>query len=284
VFARIRPEQKLDIVRAWQRAGQVVAMTGDGVNDGPALRCADIGIAMGKDGTEGARQAADLVLTDDDLGTVVAAIEEGRRIYTNVRTFLRYALSGGLAEILVMLIGPLLGLAAPLVPAQILWINMLTHGLPGVAIGAEPSDPQAMRRGPRSPDEQVLGAGLWQRVAWTGTLIAAVTLAAALWIRATGGPWQTMVYVVLGVAQLGVAIALRRPSPTGERRRLRFLDVAVAGALVAQVGPLFVTPLRELLSLQPLSASELAVAVAFAIVPGVVVAIRRSWKHKVVRR
>ncbi len=279
VFARIRPEQKLDIVRAWQHAGHVVAMTGDGVNDAPALRRADIGVAMGKDGTEVARQAADLILTDDDLGTVVAAIEEGRRIYANVRTFLRYALSGGLAEVLVMLIGPMLGLAAPLLPAQILWINMLTHGLPGVAIGAEPADPRAMRRGPRSPDEQILGAGLWQRVAWTGALITAVTLAAALWARSTDAPWQTMAYVVLGVAQLGVAIALRRPRPTGERR-LRFLDVAVAGALVAQVGPLFIPPLRELLGLHPLSASELAVATAFAILPGLVVAIRRVWKAR----
>jgi Ca2+-transporting ATPase len=275
VFARIRPEQKLDIVQAWQRAGHVVAMTGDGVNDAPALRRADIGVAMGRGGTEVARQAADLVLTDDDLGTLVAAIEEGRRIYANVRTFLRYALSGGLAEILVMLVGPMLGLAAPLLPAQILWINMLTHGLPGVAIGAEPADPRSMRRGPRSPDEQVLGAGLWQRVAGTGTLIAAVTFAAALWTRSTGGPWQTMAYVVLGLAQLGVAIAVRRPRPSGERRRLRFLDLAVAGALVAQVGPLFVAPLRELLSLHALSASELAVAAAVAIIPGLVVAFRR---------
>ncbi|MEI8406546.1 MULTISPECIES: cation-translocating P-type ATPase [unclassified Kribbella] len=277
VYARIRPEQKLDIVSAWQRAGHVVAMTGDGVNDAPALRRADIGVAMGKDGTEVARQAADLILTNDDLGTVVAAIEEGRRIYANVRTFLRYALSGGLAEVLVMLIGPMLGLAVPLVPAQILWINMLTHGLPGVAIGAEPADPQAMRRGPRAPDEQVLGAGLWQRIAWTGALIAAVTLASAIWARSTAVPWQTMTYLVLGLAQLGVAIALRRPRPQGERR-LRFLDVAVAGALVAQCGPLFVSPLRDLLHLQPLSASQFAIAAAFAVLPGLVVAIRRILK------
>ncbi|MFI6674246.1 cation-translocating P-type ATPase [Kribbella sp. NPDC050470] len=274
VYARIRPEQKLDIVRAWEDAGHVVAMTGDGVNDAPALRRADIGVAMGKEGTEVARQAADLILTDDDLGTVAAAIEEGRRIYANVRTFLRYALSGGLAEVLVMLIGPLLGLATPLVPAQILWINLLTHGLPGVAIGAEPADPRAMRRGPRSPGEQVLGAGLWQRIAWTGTLIAAVSLAAALWARSTGAPWQSMTYLVLGLAQLGVAIALRRPRPRGEPR-LRFLDVAVAGALVAQVAPLLLPPLRDLLSLQPLSMTQFAVSLAFAVLPGLVVALLR---------
>ncbi|TCC30785.1 cation-translocating P-type ATPase [Kribbella speibonae] len=276
VFARIRPEQKLDIVSAWQDAGHVVAMTGDGVNDAPALRRADIGVAMGQGGTEVARQAADLVLTDDDLGTVEAAIEEGRRIYTNIRTFLRYALSGGLAEVLVMLIGPLLGFAVPLLPAQILWINMLTHGVPGVAIGAEPADPETMRQPPRSPQEQVLGAGLWQRIAWTGTLIGIVTLVAAYWTRHAGGPWQTMAYLVLGLAQLGVALALRRPGLPGARRRPRFLDTAVAGALLLQILPLFVTPLRNLLGLQLLSAQEFLVALALAVLPALAIIAGRT--------
>jgi P-type Ca2+ transporter type 2C len=139
VFARTRPEQKLDIVAALQGRGHVVAMTGDGVNDAPALRRADIGVAMGASGTEVARQAADLVLTDDNLATVVTAVREGRRIYDNIRRFLRYALAGGVAEIVVMLAGPFLGLSIPLLPAQILWVNLLTHGLPGVALGAEPA-------------------------------------------------------------------------------------------------------------------------------------------------
>ncbi|WP_329000991.1 cation-transporting P-type ATPase [Kribbella sp. NBC_00709] len=274
VFARIRPEQKLDIVSAWQAAGHVVAMTGDGVNDAPALRRADIGVAMGKGGTEVARQAADLVLTNDDLGTVAAAIEEGRRIYTNIRTFLRYALSGGLAEVLVMLIGPLLGFGVPLLPGQILWINMLTHGLPGVAIGAEPADPRTMQRPPRSPQEQILGAGLWQRIAFTGTLIAAVTLAAALWAHSVGASWQTMSFLVLGVAQLGVAVALRRPNPpTG--RRLRFLDLAVIGALAAHLLPLVLAPLRELLGLQAMTGTEILCALALASVPGLATTVSR---------
>ncbi|WP_327635192.1 cation-transporting P-type ATPase [Kribbella sp. NBC_00482] len=274
VFARIRPEQKLDIVRAWQDHGHVVAMTGDGVNDAPALRRADIGVAMGKGGTEVARQAADLVLTDDDLGTIEAAIEEGRRIYTNIRTFLRYALSGGLAEVLVMLIGPLLGFAVPLVPGQILWINMLTHGLPGVAIGAEPADPGTMQQPPRSPQEQILGAGLWKRIALTGALIAAVTMTAAVWARSVGAPWQTMSFLVLGLAQLGVAIALRRPNPP-DGRRLRFLDLAVAGALAAQMLPLALAPLRDLLGLQSLTVTEILCALALASVPGLATAIGR---------
>jgi Ca2+-transporting ATPase len=274
VFARTRPEQKLDIVRSWQDRGHVVAMTGDGVNDGPALRRADIGVAMGRDGTEVARQAADLVLTDDDLGTVVAAIGEGRRIYANVRTFLRYALSGGVAEVVVMLLGPLFGLAVPLLPAQILWINMLTHGLPGVALGAEPADPDVMHARPRSPQEFVLGGGLWRRIAWTGLLIAGVTLGVGWWSYTAGRAWQTMIFLVLGLAQLGVAVALRRRGDG----RLRFLDVSVAGAVLLQVAGVFLPPLRALLGTEPLGAADLLVAVIAATVPGIAVALQRWWR------
>ncbi|HEY6932037.1 MAG TPA: HAD-IC family P-type ATPase, partial [Marmoricola sp.] len=163
VFARTRPEHKLQIVSAWQDRGAVVAMTGDGVNDGPALRKADIGVAMGHRGTEVARQAADMVLADDELTTVEHAIEEGRRVYTNIRRFLVFGLSGGTAEILLMLVGPFTGLRVPLLAAQILWLNLLTHGLTGVAIGAEPVDPRAMSSPPRPPEQSVLGSGLWQR-------------------------------------------------------------------------------------------------------------------------
>lgn len=269
VFARTRPEQKLDIIAAQQHRGHVVAMTGDGVNDAPALRRADIGVAMGGEGTEVARQAADLVLTDDNLGTMAFAIGEGRRIYANVRTFLRYALSGGVAEVAVMLLGPLLGLAVPLLPAQILWINMITHGLPGVAIGAEPAGPGILRRSPRSPDEFVLGGGLWRRVAWTGALIAVVTLGVAWWSYRDGGPWQTVVFLTLGLAQLGVAVALRR---WGGGWRPRFLDLAVAGAVLLQLAGVFLPPLRALLGTEPLDATSLAVAAVAAILPGLVVA------------
>ncbi|WP_173086682.1 cation-translocating P-type ATPase [Phytohabitans rumicis] len=208
VFARIQPEQKLDIVTALQARGHVVAMTGDGVNDAPALRRADIGVAMGG-GTEVARQAADLVLVDDNLATVGTAVREGRRIYDNIRRFLRYGLSGGLAEILVMLLGPAFGLAVPLLPAQILWVNLLTHGVPGVALGAEPAEPGTMRRAPRSPQESVLGAGLLRAVLLTGGLLAAVVLGAGIAADALDRPWQSIVFVVLGLAQLGVALAVR---------------------------------------------------------------------------
>ncbi|WDZ82384.1 cation-translocating P-type ATPase [Micromonospora cathayae] len=276
VFARTQPEQKLDLVAGLQARGHVVAMTGDGVNDAPALRRADIGVAMGG-GTEVARQAADLVLVDDNLATVATAIGEGRRIYDNIRRFLRYALSGGVAEIAVMLAGPLFGLAVPLLPAQILWINLLTHGLPGVALGAEPAEPGILRRAPRSPDESVLGAGLGRAVLLTGGLIAAVTLVAGVVAAQLDRPWQSVVFVVLGLAQLGVALAVRAPRPAGARHGNRALLVAVAGSALLQVAGVLLPPLRDLLGTEALGGAELLACVAVSVLPGLLLrGLRRS--------
>jgi Ca2+-transporting ATPase len=254
VFARATPEQKLTIIQARRSAGDIVAMTGDGVNDGPALRRADIGVAMGRRGSEVARQAADLVLADDDLATVVAAAEEGRRVYANIRRFLLYGLSGGTAEIAVMLAGPFLGLPLILLPAQILWVNLLTHGLPGVALGSEPVEPGVMQRPPRPPAESVLGAGLWPRILRVGVVIAAVTLAVAVWGHATGRPWQSMAFFALGTTQLAVALGSRARPGT---RTNPMLLVAVAGALALQLAGLYLPLLRELLGTQPLPWADL---------------------------
>ncbi|MEU9891045.1 cation-transporting P-type ATPase [Sphaerisporangium sp. NPDC051011] len=261
VYARATPEQKLDIVQGMRERGDILAMTGDGVNDGPALRRADIGVAMGERGTEVARQAADLVLADDDLGTVVAAVEEGRRIYANTRRFLIYALSGGAAEIAVMLLGPFAGLALPLLPAQILWINLLTHGLPGVALGGEPAAPGSMTGPPRPTTQSILGAGLWQRVIRIGVVLTAVTLGVAIWAHHTGRPWQSMAFFALGATQLGVAI--------GSRTRQRSLAnpmllLAVAGALTLQLAGLYLPPFQELLGTRPLSAGDLLIVIALS--------------------
>ncbi len=267
VYARTRPEQKVNIVRSLQAAGHVVAMTGDGVNDAPALRAADIGVAMGRGGTEVARQAAALVLADDDLGTVVAAIEEGRRILANIRAFLRYALSGGFAEVLVMIVAPFIGMPIPLLPGQILWINMLTHGPPGVAFGAEPVDPAVMKQPSRHPEESVLGDGLGRQILVLGSVIAAVALAAGLAADASGQPVQSHVFLVLGLAQLGVAMALRNPR-RGRTWRGRSLEAAVAVSAVLLLAALYVPALQDLLHTDPLEAQALIPLFLLSMIPG----------------
>jgi Ca2+-transporting ATPase len=275
VFARVRPEQKLALVRAWQEAGEVVAVTGDGVNDGPALRLADIGVAMGLGGTEVARQAADLVLTDDRLQTVVAAVEEGRRIHDNLRRYLRYALSGGFAEVLVMLLAPLAGFAVPLLPGQILWINMLTHGLPGVALGADPGSASAMRRPPIPRGQALIDRTMGKQVLFTGLLLAIASVVAAATARSMGQDWQTSMFLVLGAGQLGVALAVRA---RGAARHNPFLAVAVLAAALLQVLAVTFPPLRELLNTGPLT-RELWVGCLFlSALPGLLTWLRRTGR------
>lgn len=277
VYARVRPEHKVDIVDAWQRRGDVVAMTGDGVNDAPALRRADIGIAMGDRGTEVARQAADLVLADDDLRTVVVAVGEGRRIYGNIRRFLRYGLSGGFAEVLVLMAGPFVGIPIPLGPGQILWINMITHGLPGVAFGGEPPDPADMKRPSPSPEQSVLGRGLLRQILVAGTLIGIVALAAGL--LAPDSHRQTWVFLTLGLAQLGVALSLRAPRG-GLQWRSRGLEVAVLIAAALQVLAVAWSPLRDLLRTDTVPAADALLVLALSAAPGLVLGLWQRFSAR----
>jgi len=266
VVSRATPEQKVALVDAYREAGEIIAMTGDGVNDAPALRHADVGVAMGERGTEVARQAADLVLADDNLATMVTAVAEGRRIYANVRRFLLYGLSGGCAEVLVMLLGPFLGLPLPLLPAQILWINLMTHGLVGVALGAEPGESDAMNRPPRPATESVLGDGLWKRALRLGVLLTGLTLLVAVWADRSGEEWQTMTFLTLGAVQLGVALALRAQPRTWANP---LLLVAVTGAALLLLAGTYLGTLAGLLGTEPVLGRDLlvvgaAVLVAFA--------------------
>ena len=262
VYARMNPEQKLRIVEAWRARGAVVAMTGDGVNDAPALRLADIGVAMGITGTEVSKEAADMVLADDDFATIVHAVEEGRRIYDNIRRFVRYLLTTNSAEVWVMFLAPFLGLPIPLLAVQILWINLVTDGLPALALGVEPVEPDAMRRRPRPSGESILGAGLWKQALWVGLLMAAVVLGIQAIAIEAGWHWQTMVFTTLALLQLGNALAVR-----SERLSVfslgfgtnRPLALAVGGTLLVQLALIYVPALQPIFVTEALGAPELIV-------------------------
>jgi Ca2+-transporting ATPase len=284
VFARTNPEQKLRIVNAWKRHGAVVAMTGDGVNDAPALRRADIGVAMGQSGTDVSKEAADMVLADDDFATIVHAVEEGRRIYDNIRRFVRYLLTTNSGEVWVMFLAPVFGLPVPLLPIQILWINLVTDGLPAVALGLEPAEPDTMRRRPRPPDESIFAGGLWQHALWVGLLMAAVVLPLQAGARAAGWAWPTMVFTTLAFLQLGHALAVR-----SEHRSFfslgaasnPWLLAAVAGTVAVQLAIIYVPVLHGVFGTAALGPAEMAVVAIASTTVFVAVEIEK-WLRRLV--
>jgi Ca2+-transporting ATPase len=262
VYARTSPEQKLDIVQAWQANGDIVAMTGDGVNDAPALRAADIGVAMGIAGTEVAKEAADMVLTDDNFASIVTAVGEGRRIYDNIRRFVQYTLTSNAGEIWVMFLGPFVGLALPLLPVQILWINLVTDGFPGLALGVEPAEPDVMEREPRPPNESIFAGGVWQHLLIVGLLMGFVCLALGVWAEAMDRPWQTMLFTTLALSQLGHAMAIRSDRQSLFTQGLRSnlaLTLTVLVTLGVQMVIIYWEPLQRLLHTEALSTFELFV-------------------------
>ena len=261
VFARVSPEHKLRIVDALQAHGEIVAMTGDGVNDAPALKRADIGVAMGKGGTDVAREAASLVLLDDNFATIVGAVREGRRIFDNIRKFIRYAMTGNSAEIWVILLAPFLGLPIPLLPIHILWVNLMTDGLPGLALAAEPEEEGVMQRPPRAPSESVFAHGMWQHIVWIGLVTAAVSLFAQAWaIRSGSQHWQTMVFTVLTLSQMGHVLAIRSERASLFHQGL-FSNLTLLGAVVLtfalQMATIYVPLLNPIFNTAPLNAREL---------------------------
>jgi Ca2+-transporting ATPase len=261
VYARVAPEQKLKIVRALQARGHLVAMTGDGVNDAPALRQAEVGVAMGITGTDVAKQAGSLILLDDNFATIVRAVREGRKIYDNLRRFIRYAVTTNSSEILTMLVAPLLGLPIPLLPLQILWVNLITDGLPGLAMAAEPEERNIMQRPPRRPSEGVFADGLGVHVVWVGVLMAALAIGTQIVALRIGSPaWQTMVLCVIAFSQLAHALAIRSESESlftqGLFSNLPLLG-AVAATLLLQLALVYVPWLNDLFRTHPLSPMEL---------------------------
>lgn len=262
VFARVIPEQKIHIVGAFQRLGKVVAMTGDGVNDAPALKRADIGIAMGKSGTDVAREASDLVLLDDRFSTIVSAVREGRRIYDNIRKFVRFVMGGNLAEILTVLLAPLLGMGVPLLPIHILWINLLTDGPPGIALTADAAEENVLRRPPRPLNEGILAQGLFWRILWIGASIAAITLVGAWWVHEKGkDSWQTLAFVALTFAQMGAVLGVRTEGGFLNWKSWFTnppLWVAVAVSLFLQLAVVYHPDLAQVFHTVPLGLNEMA--------------------------
>ena len=270
VYARVSPEQKLRIVKALQKHGEFVAMTGDGVNDAPALKRAGIGVAMGRKGTDVAREAADMVLLDDNFATIVAAVREGRRIFDNIRKFIKYTMTSNSGEIWTLFLAPFLGLPIPLLPIHILWINLVTDGLPGLALTAEPAERGVMARPPRPPGESIFAHGMWQHMVWVGLLIGGVSLIGQAWAIGHGSAhWQTVVFTVLTLAQLCHALAVRSERESLLRQGL-LSNLPLLGAVLLTVGlqlaVIYLPPLNAIFRTQPLSAGELALCFVLAAV------------------
>ncbi len=285
VYARVAPEQKIKIVKALQDRGELVAMTGDGVNDAPALRRADIGVAMGRSGTDVAREAAHMVLLDDNFSTIVGAVHEGRRIYDNLRKFVKYTLTTGVGEIWPLFLAPFLGLPLPLLPIHILWINLVTDGLPGLTLAAEPAEPGVMQRPPRPPREGLFGQGLWLHVVWVGALMGSVTLGTQAWAYHTGSAhWQSMTFTVLALTQMAHVLAIR-----SERESLFTLGLwsnkpllgAVALTLALQMATLYLPALNPVFKTEPLTAAELLLSIALSAVVFGAVEIEKAVRRRV---
>lgn len=270
VYARVTPEQKLQIVRALQSKGHVVAMTGDGVNDAASLKAANIGVAMGITGTDVSKEASDMVLMDDHFATIVQAVHEGRRVYDNIRKFVKYIMTCNSAEIWTILLAPLLGLPIPLLPVHLLWINLVTDGFPALALSNEMAERNVMKRPPRSMKESIFSEGVGYHILWVGLLMAGVTLAVQAWATSQGVThWQTMVFTVLALSQLGHVMAIKSDRTFLYEQGLfsnKMLMLSVCSTFALQMLVIYWPPLRPIFRTQALSANELLTCILLSLI------------------
>ena len=279
VFARVSPEHKLRLIDVYQKQGNIVSMTGDGVNDAPALKKADIGVAMGITGTDVAKSAAEMVLLDDNFATIVAAVEEGRVIYDNIRRFIKYLLTCNASEIAVMLIAPFLGMPLPLYPLQILWMNLVTDGLPALALGIEPPESDVMKRPPYSATESVFGRGMPTFIVVFGVVLSILALVTGFGLWESGDPaWRTVLFSTLVFAQLGMALSVRSERESLLRTGL-LTNKAMLGAIVItvllQLVLIYWGPAQQLFHTEALTTRDLLIC--FAVGMSVIVLVE-IWK------